>query len=36
VVAVYGGMIGTWVPRALLLQELLQLLLRCQLLPREG
>jgi hypothetical protein len=36
VVAVYGGMIGTWVPRALLLQELLKLLLRRRLLaPRR-
>jgi hypothetical protein len=32
VVAVNGGMIGTWVPRALLLQELLKLLLRRRLL----
>jgi hypothetical protein len=36
VVAVYGSMIGTWVPRALLLQELLKLLLRCRFLaPRR-
>jgi hypothetical protein len=28
VVAVDGGKIGTWMPRALLLQELLKLLLR--------
>jgi hypothetical protein len=32
VVAVNGGMIGTWVPRALLLQELLKLLLHRRLL----
>jgi hypothetical protein len=36
VVAVNGGMIGTWLPRALLLQELLKLLLHCRLLaPRR-
>jgi hypothetical protein len=36
VVAVNGGMIGTWMPRALLLQELLKLLLRRRLLaPRR-
>jgi hypothetical protein len=36
VVTVNGGMIGTWVPRALLLQELLKLLLRRRLLaPRR-
>jgi hypothetical protein len=35
-VAVDGSMIGTWVPRALLLHELLELLLRCRLLtPRR-
>jgi hypothetical protein len=31
-VAVDGSMIGTWVPWALFLQELLELLLRCRLL----
>jgi hypothetical protein len=36
VIAVNGGMIGTWVPRALLLQELLKLLLRCRLLASQG
>jgi hypothetical protein len=36
VVAVDGGMIGTWMPRALLLQELLKLFLRRRLLaPRR-
>jgi hypothetical protein len=32
VVAVDGGVVGAWVPRALLLQELLELLLCCRLL----
>jgi hypothetical protein len=32
VVAVNGGVVGTWMPWALFLQELLELLLRCRLL----
>jgi hypothetical protein len=35
-VAVDGGVIGTWVPWALLLQEFLKLLLRCRLLASRG
>jgi hypothetical protein len=34
VVAIDGSVIGTWMPWALLLQELLELLLRCQLLAQ--
>jgi hypothetical protein len=36
VITVNGSVVGTWVPRALFLQELLKLLLRCRLLaPRR-